>query len=71
MRTAIILLLAATLIAADGNARDKGMRAKCAQTKEKIGKLRSRMRQGYSARQGIRFDERMRELKQKRRKYCR
>ena len=33
--------------------------------------IESRMRQGYTAKQGIRFDERLRELKKKRYKLCR
>ena len=52
-----------------GYAADR--RAECRKVKEKIRKIESRMRQGYTAKQGIRFDERLRELKKKRYKLCR
>ena len=54
---------------ATGHPTDR--RAECKKVKEKIRQIESRMRQGYSARQGIRYDERLRELKRKRSKYCR
>ena len=47
------------------------IRACCEQVKQRIERLCSKMRQGYSARQGIRMDEQMRRLKKSRRKYCR
>lgn len=43
----------------------------CTEVKLKIRKLESRMRAGYSASQGIRLEERLRELKRIRYRVCR
>lgn len=43
----------------------------CAEVKQKIRKLESRMRAGYSASQGIRLEEKLRELKRERYRACR
>jgi len=52
--------------AAKSNAKEK-----CEKTKQKIAKIHSKMRQGYSASQGIRMDEELRRLRKLRSKYCR
>ena len=51
----------------NGKAKDK----RCAEVREKISALRSRMRKPYRPSQGVKFDERMLKLKKLRRKYCR
>jgi len=51
-----------------GNGNDK---AACEQVKKKIRAIEARMRDGYSASQGIRYEARLRALKEKRYKLCR
>jgi hypothetical protein len=46
-------------------------RAACEKVKQQIREIESRMRNGYSAAQGIRYQERLRKLKEKRYKLCR
>lgn len=43
----------------------------CEAVKKQIRQIEARMRNGYSAAQGIRYDERLRKLKEKRYKVCR
>ena len=43
----------------------------CEQVKKKIRAIEARMRDGYSASQGIRYEARLRALKEKRYKLCR
>ena len=51
-----------------GSIRDKDA---CEQVKKKIRVIESKMRGGYSASQGIRYEAQLRELKEKRYKLCR
>jgi len=53
-------------VAQNGQSKDK-----CERTKQKIAKIHSKMRQGYTASQGVRMDEALRRLKKLRSKYCR
>jgi hypothetical protein len=53
-------------VAQNGQSKDK-----CERTKQKIAKIHSKMRQGYTASQGVRMDEELRRLKKLRSKYCR
>jgi hypothetical protein len=43
----------------------------CAAVKQQIRQIEAKMRNGYSAAQGIRYDERLRKLKEKRYEVCR
>jgi hypothetical protein len=52
-------------------AQPKSAKAECAEIRRQIRRIHSRMRAGYTAKQGIRLDERLRELKKKRAKACR
>jgi len=70
MRVVVVALAANLLLAPASYAVDDGQRQKCEQTKQKIRKIESRMRMGYSAKQGIRMDEKLRQLKKQRSKYC-
>jgi hypothetical protein len=63
----IFTLLAAPYVDAASN-KDK---AACAEVKEKIHNIESRMRAGYTRAQGERYNEKLRELKAKRSKLCR
>ena len=72
LRTSFFILtvaLACTSMATVADTpRDK---AECRKTKLEIRKIEARMRRPYSAAQGIRYDERLRELKEKRYRVCR
>lgn len=46
-------------------------REACEAVKKQIREIEVRMRNGYSAAQGIRYEERLRKLKEKRYKVCR
>jgi len=65
--TLIFVLLAAP---SAGAASDKDEVA-CAEVKEKIRNIESRMRAGYTRAQGERYNEKLRVLKAKRSKVCR
>lgn len=49
----------------------KSSKEKCEEVKQKIRKIESKMRQGYSAKEGIRLDEELRRLREIRWKTCR
>jgi hypothetical protein len=53
------------------SATPKSDREACEEVKQQIREIESRMRNGYSAAQGIRYAERLRKLKEKRYKLCR
>ncbi len=65
--TLLLLILAALPVSASG----KTDKEACEKVKQQIRAIQSKMRNGYSAAQGIRLDERMRALKDKRYKLCR
>lgn len=69
-RVAWALLLAA-LLQAPAAANDADDRAACEVVKKKIRVLEAKMRHGYTAAQGIRYDARLRDLKEKRYRLCR
>ncbi len=71
MRTSLVVVCAAALLAVSAPAYTTDRRAECHKVKQQIRKIESRMRQGYSHRQGERYNERLRELKAKRSKLCR
>lgn len=64
----LLLLVLATMQAAADTRDDE---AACEKVKQQIRSIQTKMRNGYSAAQGIRYDERLRELKKKRYKLCR
>jgi hypothetical protein len=71
MKSIAWILLSITLwqtAAEAGNNRDE---AACAEVKEKIRNIESRMRAGYTRAQGERYEEKLRELRAKRYKLCR
>jgi hypothetical protein len=67
----LLALAVQLMLVPAGHTHDDNAQRKCLQTKDKIRKIESRMRQGYSARQGIRMDEKLRRLKKQRSKHCR
>jgi hypothetical protein len=62
----LLFLLAGAPILAQSNDE-----AACEKVKQQIRDIESKMRSGYSAAQGIRYDEKLRQLKGKRSKLCR
>jgi cell division protein ZapA (FtsZ GTPase activity inhibitor) len=68
--TGLLVLLTMT-VAMEAGAAKSNTKEKCEKTKQKIAKIHSKMRQGYSASQGIRMDEELRRLRKLRSKYCR
>ena len=68
--TALAILIALTL-ALTGHAADRKREAECRKIDEQIRRIESRMRYGYSAAQGVRYEERLRELKERRWRRCR
>jgi hypothetical protein len=46
-------------------------KADCAETKAQMRKIRSKMRHGYTAKQGMRLEEQLRRLREKRARLCR
>ena len=55
----------------DGVARVDCTKAECEITKQKISKIKSKMRQGYRASEGVKMDDELRRLRKLRSKYCR
>jgi len=62
----VVLQPTETGAAQNGKSKDD-----CEKTKQKIAKIHSKMRQGYTASQGVRMDEELRRLRKLRSKYCR
>jgi hypothetical protein len=71
MRQLLVLLLATALAAPDGLARSRADEAACAEVKQEIREIESKMRSGYTRAQGEKYEARLRKLKAKRRKLCR
>jgi hypothetical protein len=64
----LLLLLAFLGPAEAGSKQDE---AACAEAKEKIRNIQSKMRSGYTRAQGEKYEQRLRELRAKRYKLCR
>ena len=71
MQPAVWMLMLVALIQLPAIAGDKDEEAACEKIKQQIRVIEARMREGYSAAQGIRYEERLRELRDKRYKLCR
>ena len=71
MQPAAWMLLLVTLIQLPAIAGNEVDKAACEKVKQQIRVIESRMRDGYSAAQGIRYEARLRELRIKRYKLCR
>ncbi|MGI9342415.1 MAG: hypothetical protein ACR2QV_06165 [Gammaproteobacteria bacterium] len=67
-RQVLTLLLA--LLPAGASANHRFTREQCRRISERMKKLQSRLRQGYSAKQGRRYREKMRELQLQRFRKC-
>ena len=64
-------LVLGVLCFAESDARTKSEAADCAEVKEKIRNIESRMRSGYTRAQGEKYEEKLRELRARRRHLCR
>ena len=71
MKTLVWTLALTLLFATPAEASRRTDAAACAEVKEKIRTIESRMRAGYTRAQGERYNEKLRELKAKRAKLCR
>lgn len=72
MRALTLLLLVPilTLTATPGHTHDYCAKAKCEETRQRIKKIESKMRQGYSASQGEKLAEELRKQRKLRSKRC-
>ncbi|MGI9201012.1 MAG: hypothetical protein ACR2QL_08145 [Woeseiaceae bacterium] len=66
----MMLLLAVAILLSTATAEPTDRDA-CTAVKKQIRQIEARMRNGYSAAQGIRYEERLRKLKEKRYEVCR
>ena len=60
-----LLVLGNVSLAASGTSKEE-----CEKVKVKIRAIEAKMRQGYTASQGIRYEQKLRELREKRYKLC-
>jgi hypothetical protein len=67
----LVLLLVLVTMQAEAEADTRDDEAACEKVKQQIRLIQAKMRNGYSAAQGIRYEERLRELKKKRYGLCR
>ena len=69
---ALLVVLGLGTMSPSGAALDrKAAKKACAEVKQKIRRIESRMRAGYTAAQGIRLEARLKKLKDKRYRVCR
>jgi hypothetical protein len=66
LSAALLLCIASQTLAASKTDKEA-----CAKVKADIREVQAKMRSGYTAAQGIRYDERLRKLHDKRRRICR
>ena len=71
MKIAAWMIVLAALIQVPATAGNKDDAAACEKAKQKIRQIEAKMRIGYSAAQGIRYEEQLRKLRKKRYEYCR
>ena len=71
IKTAVYAVLLCVLLPLTAQAGDRPDKAACERVKIQIRAIEAKMRNGYSAAQGIRYDERLRQLKAKRYRLCR
>ena len=69
MRSVFVVTLA--LFVCTALAHDKDKKSACAETREKIRAVQSKMRSGYSRAKGEKLEARLRKLRAQRKKRCR
>ena len=71
MKTPPMMLALAILTLPLASASAPKDKAKCDEVKDQIRAIEAKMRRGYTAAQGIRYEERLKRLKDKRYEVCR
>lgn len=71
MRKTTAIFFASCLALMTAQAADRHDKAECAKIREKIRTIESRMRAGYTNRQGEKYKEQLRQLKARRYELCR
>jgi hypothetical protein len=71
MKTSLLALAVTLLLSAAHHPQQDVRLQRCEQAKQKIRKIHSKMRQGYTAKQGVRLEEELRRQREKRSKNCR
>ncbi len=71
MREILATIICAVLLMSTVNAHNYCPKAECEKTKQKIRKVESKMRQGYTRAQGEKWRSQLRELRAVRSKQCR
>ena len=71
MRLLAAIFIYALNAAAAHASTDDDRETECVETKAKIRKIESRMRQGYTAKQGVRMEDELRRLRERRKRLCR
>ncbi len=71
MRLILVCLSLFVLSPTSGNAHNVCPKAKCEETKQKIEKIQSKMRRGYTRAQGEKMEAELRSLRAIRSKRCR
>ncbi len=71
MKSTILVAVCTILLAPTASAHDDHSKAECEKTQQKIKKLESRMRQGYTRAQGEKWSDQLRMLRANRFKQCR
>ncbi len=71
MKLRVGMLLLVFLCVATAEAGSKQEEAACAEVKEKIRTIQSKMRSGYTRAQGEKYEQQLRELRVKRYRLCR
>ena len=71
VRIAILMIALVLAGQVDAAGQDKARKDACETVKAQIRYVQSRMRAGYTAKQGYRLEDRLRELRRKRSRLCR
>lgn len=71
MKPRLIIVMTLLALAPQADARPDCDKLACAEVKQEIREIESRMRAGYSRAQGEKYEARLRKLKRKRSRLCR
>jgi hypothetical protein len=69
--TGLCIVIVALMSARGSVAHQDRTKIECEKTRQKIAKIESKMRQGYSAAQGVKMEDELRRLRKLRAKQCR
>lgn len=71
MQKTKLAIVAVAVLLSMSEARASDDRQVCEKVRAQIREIRAKMRNGYTAAQGVRYEERLRKLKKKRYRLCR